>query len=475
MQNVSLTVGGLITLEGLVPKSFERLRLAFELRNPEYEKKRRLDLFLGDTPEKIDIAEETPSGGLRIPRGAIARVKEVLAKDDVVATIRCDRTFGEPLAFSRKPDLRFYQALAVEKLLKHTQGVVVLPCAGGKTRTGIGAIAGVGRTTLVIVPNDELLSQWVAGTEEHLGVKAGVLDAKRKEVDADIVVATVWSAMIWLDAHPGWADRFGLVVVDEAHRVASVTYTRFMCQVRAKWRLALTATPYREDGMGQLISWSFGDTLVEFTVDELARLGFLIKPEIVFVESGFRPYFDPNDLRSMTKQQAQLYKEIVASTSRNALIVDLVKREVDAGEVLLLLANNKSLCIALGDALRALGVDCQIMTGDVKRKAPVRPRKSKKPPKWLSREKSVTAMREGRLRCILATSLADEGLDLPRISRIVLAFPERARGRTTQRVGRLMRDFPGKKPRLYDIVDDHPTLLSRAKGRMSTYKSLSLL
>jgi superfamily II DNA or RNA helicase len=63
---------------------------------------------------------------------------------------------------------------------------------------------------------------------------------------------------------------------------------------------------------------------------------------------------------------------------------------------------------------------------------------------------------------LVATSLADEGLDLPRLSRVFLAFPSRAKGRTVQRLGRLMRPHPEKRrPLLVDFVDSRVPLLRR--------------
>lgn len=94
-------------------------------------------------------------------------------------------------------------------------------------------------------------------------------------------------------------------------------------------------------------------------------------------------------------------------------------------------------------------------------------------------------MRTGRVRCIIATQLADEGLDIQRLSRVLLAFPQRAKGPTIQRVGRLMRVFEEKgkdgvirmkKPKLFDFVDNLvPTLRSRGKSRRSAYKDIGIL
>jgi superfamily II DNA or RNA helicase len=63
---------------------------------------------------------------------------------------------------------------------------------------------------------------------------------------------------------------------------------------------------------------------------------------------------------------------------------------------------------------------------------------------------------------LVATSLADEGLDLPRLSRVFLAYPSRARGRTVQRLGRLMRPHVDKgMPALVDFVDRKVPILRR--------------
>ena len=74
---------------------------------------------------------------------------------------------------------------------------------------------------------------------------------------------------------------------------------------------------------------------------------------------------------------------------------------------------------------------------------------------------------------VCATSLADEGLDVSRLERLVLATPARAEGRTIQRLGRLMRPHPGKRtPVLYDLVDNIPLARRQFAARKRAYRKV---
>ena len=98
-------------------------------------------------------------------------------------------------------------------------------------------------------------------------------------------------------------------------------------------------------------------------------------------------------------------------------------------------------------SLTAEGVSAAVLTGEVKRAV---------------RKELLDRARAGELAVIVATSLADEGLDLPRLSRVFLAYPGRARGRTVQRLGRLMRPHAEKTDAaLFDFVDRKVPLLRR--------------
>ena len=83
----------------------------------------------------------------RHPRAPGARPRKdglIVACDDARAA---EETLDVPAL-----GLRDYQSAAVEKLAKVTQGTVVIPCGGGKTRVGMGAIARLRTPTLILVP-----------------------------------------------------------------------------------------------------------------------------------------------------------------------------------------------------------------------------------------------------------------------------------------------------------------------------------
>jgi superfamily II DNA or RNA helicase len=80
------------------------------------------------------------------------------------------------------------------------------------------------------------------------------------------------------------------------------------------------------------------------------------------------------------------------------------------------------------------------------------------------------------LDILCATSLADEGLDLPMISRLFLVSPQKAGGRFIQRIGRAMRPHPNKPQAIcFDFVDAKCGLLAhQARGRARAFANIFL-
>lgn len=88
------------------------------------------------------------------------------------------------------------------------------------------------------------------------------------------------------------------------------------------------------------------------------------------------------------------------------------------------------------------------------------------------REKAIQEVRDGKEKVLFATyGLAKEGLDIPRLDRLILASPHRDKATIIQAVGRIERKFEDKKrPICYDLVDNIQYFQGMYKSRKSYYK-----
>ena len=139
-----------------------------------------------------------------------------------------------------------YQREALEAWRAHRfRGVVVLPTGAGKTYVATLAILSRQRSTLVVVPTLDLMNQWYDVLANAFGSAIGLVGGGYHEVE-DITVTTYDSAHLHMDR---FGDRFGLVVFDECHHLPSASYQLAARMCLAPYRLGLTATPDRADGL----------------------------------------------------------------------------------------------------------------------------------------------------------------------------------------------------------------------------------
>lgn len=91
------------------------------------------------------------------------------------------------------------------------------------------------------------------------------------------------------------------------------------------------------------------------------------------------------------------------------------------------------------------------------------------------RKAGIDAFRDGSLKCAIATSLADEGLDVPRANVLILAAAGRSASKAEQRTGRVLRTWGDKTHgTIYDFWDwQHPLLLNQSKARARVYSGLN--
>jgi len=452
LPEIECVVDGSITLLSPHPKVHERLRVELSLPNPEFTRAVIRKAPTADIDPRRHATVELPSG-LRVPRGAVAIVRKVIEEEGHSVRLTDQRSLGDPIFVpKREYALRDYQAEGSEGLVKTLQGLVVLPCGGGKTMLGAACIAEVSRTALVVVHTSDLLDQWVETIDEKLGIKAGVIHRGKTHLRG-VTVAVINTLNALLSELPSVGRSWGLVIVDEAHRVPAAMLQSALARLPGRWRVGLTATPDREDGLGSWVDWSFGPRLTERSAQQLVDRGWLTMPTVEAVESRFKFNWQGPDKRRL----AALTEAIVGDEERNTLIVRLVAKTQSIGQSALVLSNHVEHCNLLA---AKIGREALAVTSKTPR---------------AERRTAFEDFRSGKLPVMVSTQLAHEGVDVPRLGAIVLALPERAKSRTIQKTGRLMRNFPGKKPVLYDVVDhDDETLYSRWKARRATYKKIGI-
>lgn len=422
-----LDSGITLARDAMPPELEQRIARAFSLENPEHAERLRLKLPVWGVPSHLFFADWTDRG-LRVPRGGLGTLQEITP----LGAVDDRRTSHDRTQQIDAPDLRPYQSRAVEQMIARESGVVVVPCGGGKTRIAIGALARLGQPALVIVHTLDLAEQWRRELE-LVGAEPGIIGGGKLQVKP-VTVALVQSLIRW---PAGQLDQFlagfGVLVVDECHHVPSSTFRRVVDCSPSRYRWGLSATPTRADGLTPLLEWFIGPTLAEVSHVELMDGGVLVRPEVRTVDTGFS--FDYRDRADYPR----LLEALATDPVRTELIARAVAREAESGHLCLVLSSRIDHCQALASAIIRLGTPAELLTGDTAK---------------ARRGELLGLARAGKVHVLVATTLADEGLDLPALSRVFLAFPGRSLGRTQQRLGRLMRTAPDKpKAVLFDFVD----------------------
>jgi superfamily II DNA or RNA helicase len=347
-----------------------------------------------------------------------------------------------------------HQKRAAVAALRWRSGVIVAPCGAGKTQVGV-ALHAASKTelpTLVIVHTRDLALQWAERVERLLGIKAlkpvgaaafgkvadGAQVLAKQEAQGCIVVTTVQTLTAVADLH---RYPFGLVILDEAHHAPASMFQTVLGAIQCQAVYGLTATPERSDGWTPAMYAWLGPKRHEVYARDLQAIGLTLAPRIVIVKTGC--YATTGDFTEACTQLA-------ASDERNAIIAELVETH---GEFPQLVLTSR---IEHAEELAKVIPNSIVVTGRSK-----------------LREKAFADIRGKVVNVLIATQLADEGLDLPGLVAVHLTMPSRAEGRVVQRVGRVMRAAPGKgRPTVYDYVDDMGLFESQARARMKAYREL---
>lgn len=241
----------------------------------------------------------------------------------------------------------------------------------------------------------------------------------------------------------------------------------------AYYRIGVSATPWRDSGDDMLI-----DAVIKkrnpdrkVSASDLIKLGYLTPCNIhtVTINDKFKG-----------KQYHKVYSEaIVNNTKRNNIIAKLAlkMREKKNAKTLILvkIVEHGNNLLDLISKHMEVKTFTQTIIGKNGKEVEVEVKNIE----FLSgkdnfnkRQAVIRAAKEGKVDILIGSTIADEGLDIPALDTLILAGAGRSSTRAFQRVGRVIRLYPGKKiANVFDFDDATEMFHRQYNARMKMYRS----
>jgi superfamily II DNA or RNA helicase/HKD family nuclease len=235
-------------------------------------------------------------------------------------------------------------------------------------------------------------------------------------------------------------DAFDVVVVDEFHHAAAMTYDRLLNHLVPQELLGLTATPERLDGK-DVTEWFDHRVAVELRLWEAIDQGFLVPFQYFGVADG-------TDLSRVGWRRGGYVLEELSNVLSNddlrvAKLLEALQRIVlDIGAMRALgFCVSKEHARYMARKFTDVGVASVALTGD-------------DPPDV--RAQSLRALRDGELRCVFSVEVLGEGVDVPDVDCVLLLRPTASPTVFAQQLGRGLRRAAGKSHlTVIDLIGQH--------------------
>jgi DNA excision repair protein ERCC-3 len=360
--------------------------------------------------------------------------------------------------------LRHYQADAIEIFhadgsARGGSGVIVLPCGAGKTMVGMGAMERLQTNTLVLTTNTVAVRQWIDELLDKTSLDASEVGEYTGDVkEIRPVTITTYQILTYHkrrkragededlfddfatgQPQPLSAEDFphfqlfnerdwGLIVYDEVHLLPAPMF-RMTAELQARRRLGLTATLVREDGKEDHVFALIGPKKYDVPWKDLERQGWIASAHCHEIRLDMAP--ERRLEYALADSKAQF---LIAATdpAKFPVVQQIITRHPD--DQILVIGTYLEQLEAMA---RILGAP--LLTG----KTPVR-----------ERQKLYQQIREGKLRCLVVSKVANFAIDLPDVSvAIEISGTFGSRQEEAQRLGRILRPKKDGRPaHFYAIV-----------------------
>lgn len=354
-----------------------------------------------------------------------------------------------PRPFAWQGQLYPYQQPVVQAIAVRQGGTLVAMPGSGKTIMGLALAAYWQQPTLWLVSTLELrrVAEEKARILFNLPDEAfGFIGDGEGRMGTHLtigMVQTLTQSAYWMEQ---LKLRIGTIIIDEAHHSPSNSFQTIINHFPAAYRLGLSATPNRTDGLGPMMVAILGPRVV-LPKRLLLAQGRITIPTVYMLGTTFQ---------SRDPHWAAMEKSRARDRTRNRLIMQLILRGAQQGRKILVLVERRDHALLLAQALIAKRIRAKALISNVGA---------------AERNQWWDWVEQGRA-VVIATRLANEGLDLPHLDYLILGASGRSPVRLEQQLGRGMRTASGKTGiEVYDLADWRiPAYALQARERLAFYE-----
>ena len=343
------------------------------------------------------------------------------------------------LKIDRSVELYEHQSVSLQEIQKRRDSgikafLIVLPTAAGKSKIVEEDLREFAKNKkdfkgLVLVPGINILADWNQRVHNSL-----------PELEDKIDIRTyAYMARHYTELS---SDYYNYIVVDEAHHAVAPILKRVIQYYNTDFTIGLTATDQRPDK--KKLETVFGSYSTSLSLKEAMEKGIVAKANVYRIETNI----DLSKVRFNGKDyvNADLEKRIRV-TSRNELIVDVLKEYFTSGEASLrqgvIFCVNVSHANEMARLLNKAGIVAASYTGQTKNPASV-----------------MDDFKNKKIRFLCTCNMISEGWDYPELGILVMARPTLSKVLYLQQIGRGLRKTDTKKNVIViDVVDEYGAMI----------------
>ena len=381
---------------------------------------------------------------------------------------------------------RSYQIETIYRALKIQRGILHLATNAGKTECACGIIKYINMKSIFLVHTKELLYQTKDRIEDRLKIKCGTVGDSEfnpkehtvamvqtiaKRIDAPTLLMKNWvvkKAELLKEnkllpemeiqhkvklkklrqlKQPvmDYLQTLKVIFVDECHHQQSNMWMTILKHSPAPFRFGLSGTPFRDNKESD---WKLmgmtGRVINQVTNQDLIDLGYSAQPYIFIFRYGEREY--------KKLSYAEGYKLYIINNKRRNLLIKQIAEGIE-GITLIIVTQ-----ILHGQELQKLLPEAIFVSGQETKEV---------------RKQVMVDMRSNKIKTLIATTIYDEGVDVPNIHNLIIACGGKSDIKTIQRVGRGLRKkkIGENTLRVFDFYDEWDDYLKEhSQSRMRTYK-----